>query len=642
LPTGDAASIARELGKDLFTALMDDPGIYACYHTSLAMARGQQKGLRIRLRIDAPELALLPWEYLYDSRQRETHLSLSVLTPVVRHLETALPIETLDLEPPIRVLGMVGYSAGLDAEGERRRLALSVEHLTDSGMLRLDWVHGHDWRSLLSALGTAPVHVFHFIGHGGFDEARREGFLELEGESGGGPQPLAARDLANLLERGHETPKLVVLNSCNGARGDAARITSSSAAIIASKGIPAVVSMQAEITDDAAKEFARAFYDFLSQGHAVDQAISQTRWAMKMALEPTIEWGTPVLHMRSQQGTLFRLSFAGAVRTPARRDDVRPSVLPSVAAPVSAAPRAAPLNKGLQLLAGRVRQYWIEGVLEPALARAARLEIGKDLVPELVASPWDDRSSHGDPGAGSIAEHRNCLEVYEQLGQSLLILGEPGTGKTMTLLELARDLLERRAPDSTAPLPVVFNLSSWAARRAALPDWLTEELSAKYLVPRKIARTWLAERRIVALLDGLDEVMAAARPACVETINTFIEGAQMAGLVVCCRVKEYFDVRPSLLALNGAVRLRQLSREQVFDYLERAGDRLAVLRRVLERDSGLLIEARTPLMLSLMVAVYADLVPEALDTAGAETLQQRRNRVMEDYVARSFRLAGVY
>jgi hypothetical protein len=55
-------------------------------------------------------------------------------------------------------------------------------------------------------------------------------------------------------------------------------------------------------------------------------------------------------------------------------------------------------------------------------------------------------------------------------------------------LELARELLNRANDDESHLIPVVFNLSSWAVRRAPLAEWLVDELNQRYSVPRKVAR----------------------------------------------------------------------------------------------------------------------------------------------------------
>ena len=103
-------------------------------------------------------------------------------------------------------------------------------------------------------------------------------------------------------------------------------------------------------------------------------------------------------------------------------------------------------------------------------------------------------------------------DEFDKLNQKLLILGAPGTGKTTLLLELTKDLLTRAEHDLNHPLPVVFNLSSWATKQSSLAAWLADELYKSYRVPRKHAQTWIDNDLVVPLLDGLDEVASAHRP----------------------------------------------------------------------------------------------------------------------------------
>ncbi len=212
------------------------------------------------------------------------------------------------------------------------------------------------------------------------------------------------------------------------------------------------------------------------------------------------------------------------------------------------------------------------------------------------------------PGATSqpLPPEQTIADVFAEEGGSLLLLGEPGSGKTTILLELARALLARSERDPGLPIPVVFNLSSWVEPQATIIDWLADELSAKYQIPKKIGRAWLGESRLLPLLDGLDELLPDRRAACVQAINAFTQAAGLTGVVVCCRLREYIDL-PVRLMLNAAIRLQPLTDEQVMTYLAAAGDRLAALQTALQRDSAMRIDARSPLMLNLMVRAYQDL-----------------------------------
>jgi hypothetical protein len=127
---------------------------------------------------------------------------------------------------------------------------------------------------------------------------------------------LGATDLALLLDD-HDPLRLVFLNSCEGAKGSPRDTFSSTASTLVRSGIPAVVAMQYEITDKAAIDFSRAFYEALADGLPVDVAVVEARTAVKMT--SALEWGTPVLYMRSTGGRIFDLQ-----EDPARayREDV--------------------------------------------------------------------------------------------------------------------------------------------------------------------------------------------------------------------------------------------------------------------------------------------------------------------------------
>ena len=639
----DAETAARELGRRLFDALFSGD-VGACYRASLRLARAERAGLRLRLRIEPAALAALPWELLFDAEARR-HVCLSRQTPVVRYLDVPLDVEPLTLEPPLRVLGMIGAGQGLDVERERERMQLAIEHLAGRAMT-LDWIEGRTWRDLQQAMRQGPWHIFHFIGHGGFDPASGEGQISLEGEHAS-VHRLGAGDLGELLAD-HRPLRLAILNSCEGARASGGDGFSSAGSVLAARGIPAVVSMQYEISDGAALELSRTFYDALAEGWPVDGALAEARKAIRMALGNTVEWATPVLHLRSPDGVLFdvdvaRAIFEGAPATPSpaasspapdatsRQGFVAPA-LPSGS--TSAPP---PVDAAIRILSDRVRKFWIDGVLEESVHRAARLELDLELMEGAVDNPWAGVLAATAEGGRTLPAGGSPAEIFEELGGSLLILGEPGSGKTVKLLELARDLLDRAEADPSRSVPVVFNLSAWTDPDPTLFDWLVAELSLKYQIPKKVSRVWLERRRLLPLLDGLDEVAGERRSACVEAINAFTERSEAVGVVVCCRLEEYLALRPLRLRLNGAIRLRPIAREQVLAYTAAAGERLAALATLLRRDSGMLIEARSPLMLRLMVEAYQDLPLEALAGEGRDTVASRRKQLMDAYVARRFR-----
>ena len=188
-------------------------------------------------------------------------------------------------------------------------------------------------------------------------------------------------------------------------------------------------------------------------------------------------------------------------------------------------------------------------------------------------------------------------EVFDALGGALLILGAPGAGKTTLLRELCLALLDRAEADAGHPVPAIFNLSSWAARREPLERWLVGELRGLYGVPRKTAERWVAERAILPLLDGLDEVAGPAREDCVGKINAY-RGERGRPIAVCSRIDEYDALTPRL-RLGAAVAVLPLADAQVDAYLAAGGGRLAGLRAMGEGDERLREIMRAPLMLGV-------------------------------------------
>jgi len=263
-----------------------------------------------------------------------------------------------------------------------------------------------------------------------------------------------------------------------------------------------------------------------------------------------------------------------------------------------------------------VKQFWIRDVLEKSVPVKPPLELRKEPIADAVEHPWEEILELPDDVIRAVSANKNIGDLFDDVGRSLLILGEPGSGKTITLLELARDLITRAEGYSEQPVPVVFHLSAWTGRGQPVFYWLLSELSNKYQIPKKEGRSWLEASRLVLLLDGLDEVKEDYQAECVEAINAFAEEFALPGLVVCSRLQEYTAL-PVRLKLNEAIRLQPLSSDQIDDYVARAGYKVAALQSVLQQDQILQEQAQSPLMLSIMSMAYS-LVNQDLSTDAIE------------------------
>lgn len=302
----EGTQAVQQFGQALFDALFAGD-IRSNYDVSLHEALEQQKGLRLRLHIEAPDLAVLPWEYLYDARQGD-YLGLSRYTPVVRYLNLPQPVQTLKARLPLRILVLLVSPTDqdpLDLAGEQHRLHAALDDLEAAGLVQVRWMLQQSRDDLQRAMRAGPWHIFHFVGHGGVDPQTGEGVIALADQQGR-TQLLPAMHLAHLL-RDQKALRLVVLNGCEGAKGTRQNLFSRTASALARSGIPAILAMQYAISDAAAIELTRVFYLALAEGMGVDAALTGARKAISFEKTSALEWGTPMLYLRAPDGALFDL-----------------------------------------------------------------------------------------------------------------------------------------------------------------------------------------------------------------------------------------------------------------------------------------------------------------------------------------------
>ncbi len=279
-----------------------------------------------------------------------------------------------------------------------------------------------------------------------------------------------------------------------------------------------------------------------------------------------------------------------------------------------------------------VHNTWIAGVLEPSIHGAAMLELGKDYTPAAVDRPWDVELHLPGRETRPVPHGTPILDLFDRDAGAILILGDPGSGKTTTLLELARAAIARAQADPAAPIPVVFNLSSWAVKQPPLEDWLLEQLTTHYHIPKRTARPWIENDALLLLLDGLDEVKSEARDKCIVAINDFRQN-HLVPLAVCSRTADY-EALAGKLQLQTAITLRPLTSAQIDAYLAGAGIALHAVRATLQHDPVLQELAQSPLILSIMALAYSDLAPTNFQTLA--TPEARRQHLFDAYIERMF------
>jgi hypothetical protein len=209
----------------------------------------------------------------------------------------------------------------------------------------------------------------------------------------------------------------------------------------------------------------------------------------------------------------------------------------------------------------------------------------------------------GQQATQKLSSPAEVSKLFQRDGMDgrLLILGEPGSGKTQTLLTLANDLL-KKARTSTAPVPVLLDLSSW--RGDSIAKWTVAKLWELYRVPENCSRDWLANADLTLMLDGFDNLEVNQQRACAREIELFLQGNVDQTIALCCRRQVLERSGIQFNQFNGGVHLMPLVAQQVKDYATGL-DRLDVWKGI-KASKVLQPLARLPFLLNCLVEFFDD------------------------------------
>ena len=439
---------AKIFGGRLFEAVFGGQ-VYACFRSSLDRAVQQGAGLRIRLRLaHAPELADLPWEYLYDSSFNR-FLALSSKTPIIRFLELPEPIRPLGVKPPLRVLVMISTPSEyrqLDMEREWTKLKEALGNLEKQVLMAPERLGTASLAALRRRLRQGEYHIFHFVGHGGFDSKAQDGVLVLEDAEKRG-NPVSGQHLGMLLSD-HYSLRLVILNACEGARSSRTDPFAGTAQSLVQQGIPAVIAMQFPVTDEAAITFSNEFYSTLADGYPVDAALTEARRAV-FAQGNEVEWGTPVLYLRAPDGCIFNVEQVSDVE---RRQGQIAILHHEAEAAMLEEDWDAAIEKLQALLA-------LDSTYAGAGSRLRQARQNQQLVSLYVRGQKHYEAGHWSKALAYLRQAQNIRSNYKDVG-ALITAAEKKMRMEQTFPSLQRNLsrLEAIFPRSWATL---FMLGRW-------------------------------------------------------------------------------------------------------------------------------------------------------------------------------------
>lgn len=294
-----AEKVGRLMRERLFS-----PDIWTLFISAKSDAKNRSDGgLRIRLRIEPPEIGMLPWEYCFDKNY--DFLALDRELPMVRYIDRPFIPDDVLAPRPARVLLASASPSDMDpvdAAREAEHISNELQPLVESGELVIKHLNPATRENFQSELVRFRPHILHFIGHGEFDLDSDNGALILEGQDGKA-SPLTSRQLARLLK--NKETRVIILNACKSAAFQNNAFMGLAPALVRAE-VPAVIAMQFAMPDDTAARFAREIYHYLAMGLPLDRAITEARIHLFTYGDENIFWAIPVLFMRSKDGLIWK------------------------------------------------------------------------------------------------------------------------------------------------------------------------------------------------------------------------------------------------------------------------------------------------------------------------------------------------
>jgi CHAT domain/NACHT domain len=572
----------------------------------------KEEEIRVTIQTQNPILRRIPWQAwnLFAEDYPKAEISLS---PTTFQSPGDLPISQLKKVRILAVLGentVVDGSPGIDIQFDQQEL----ERLKQQGAF-LKFLKQPSSQELRECLWEEEGwHIFFFAGHSFSDEDAKIGRIILN-ECENGLQISELKEaLKKAISRGLQ---LAIFNSCDGL---------GLANQLAELNIRQMIVMREPVPDAIAKAFLKHFLTALAcNNKSLYASVREARLRLE-------DWDE---------------QYPGAKYLPVICQN--PSVAPPTWKKLQTGGRingadwdvSSHLTRDKyqkrQILLSKVRNFWVEGVLEKSLHGRVLLELGLEERLDAVNHPWGMVWETPNQLRQTLAPGTRVIDKFDEMAfcRTLLILGEPGSGKTTTLLELARDLINRAEIDINQPIPIVFNLSSWGSEKLkqTIADWLTQELQRSYKVSKKFASSLIKSQKLLLMLDGLDEVKEERRNLCVQALNRFRQDYGEMEIVIASRIRDYERLNYRL-DLQSAIYLQPLTKEQINHYFDGVGSTLAAVKNLWQEDEILQELAKSPLMLNIMTLAYEGIKSE--DLSIIDSIEERRKHLFDKYIERMF------
>ncbi|MEU9731109.1 NACHT domain-containing protein [Streptomyces sp. NPDC048002] len=216
----------------------------------------------------------------------------------------------------------------------------------------------------------------------------------------------------------------------------------------------------------------------------------------------------------------------------------------------------------------------------------------------------------------------------------LLVLGEPGAGKTYILRRIMRHSLKRARESSSNPIPFYLHFSSWVGPKQNIRDWVIDALSQQYGVHEQYLERWFMDGELALFMDGLDELSLRRRRECITALNKFLSRHPNSEVVIACRKREYEEAR-KFLELRGSISLNPIKVKDLSHSISSLGSGFEQLVSKVRASRKFRSLLQNPLFLRLALITYRE-----ADTISVVESRNMESALLEEYVKHCKQRAG--
>ncbi len=300
------ADMLKLVGETLYDWLFPGP-IHTHFQQTEAVARRDDTKMRLRLRIEAEEIASLPLEFLYR-KIGGYYIAVNPDTVLSRYLNLAMPPRYVRRrEEPLHMLAIIADPTDQTRLPPDEWEAIIQEALAEplaTSQMTLQTVKRATRKEIRDALLKQKPDIIQFVGHGIYKDGK--GHLALVEEKTGKTWLADDERFANLYLGHDDNLGLISLATCESAKSDDPQGFLGIAPKLVQRGVPAVLAMQYKVYVKTAKVFLEDFYTSVAARKPIDWATQSARNAISLEYGPdNREFATPVLYMRAKDGIVF-------------------------------------------------------------------------------------------------------------------------------------------------------------------------------------------------------------------------------------------------------------------------------------------------------------------------------------------------